>query len=176
VDLIHIREPGLDDRTLVEVVRAAVAATARTGASIVVNDRLDVALAAGAAGVHLRASAFPASRVRKLAPPGILVGRSVHSVEEARSAERDGACDYLVFGTVFASNSKPTGHPVAGVDALRAVCASVRLPVLGIGGITPALTPAIAAAGAAGLAAIGVFSEAPDLPALVRSLRQSFDT
>jgi thiamine-phosphate pyrophosphorylase len=176
VDLIQIREPGLDDRSLLEVVRAAVAATDRTAARIVVNDRLDVALASGAAGVHLRGTSFPASRARRVASPGSLIGRSVHSVTEAQAAERDGGCDYLVFGTVFASRSKPPGQSVAGVDALRVVCASVALPVLGIGGITPAVAPAVAAAGAAGVAAIGAFSDARDLPALVRSLRQSFDT
>ena len=176
VDLIQIREPGLDDRVLLNVVRAALAATAGTRARVVVNDRVDVALAAGAAGVHLRSTSYSAARARHVTPPGFLIGRSVHNMDEAEQAEQQGGSDYLIFGTVFASGRKPAGHRVAGPVALRSICALVSLPVLAIGGITPSLAPQIAAAGASGLAGIGLFADASDLPALVQELRQSFDT
>jgi thiamine-phosphate pyrophosphorylase len=176
IDWIQIREPGLDDRRLLALTRDAVAAVRGTPARILVNGRPDIALAAEASGVHLRANSMAASRVRPLVPREFVIGRSVHSPEEAMAAEADGGCDYLIFGTVFASASKPPGHPVAGLDALGRVCASVRLPVLAIGGVTIDRAPAVASAGAAGVAAIGLFADAADLSRTVAALRNAFDT
>lgn len=157
VDLIQVRERGLDDRDLLELVRRIIAA-ADGRARVVVNGRTDVALAAGAAGVHLPGDAPLASRVRTIVPPGFVIGRSVHGIDEAEAAERDGGCDYLILGTVFPSESKPANHPIAGLDGLRTVCAAVRLPVVAIGGMDAARARDAAAAGAAGLAAIGMFT------------------
>jgi thiamine-phosphate pyrophosphorylase len=103
VDLVQVRERDLDDRALLSLVRRAREAAAGTGARVVVNDRLDVALAAQADGVHLRADAFAASRARVMAPAPFLIGRSVHTRLEASDAADDGGCDYLFFGTVFPS-------------------------------------------------------------------------
>ena len=125
------------------------------------NARADIALAAGAHGMHLRGTSPSALRIRPIVGPRFLVGRSVHSVEEAEMAEASGGCDYLVFGTVFPSVSKTAGHAVAGVDALARVCARVRLPVLAIGGVTTANIDRIAATGAAGVAAIDLFASLP---------------
>jgi thiamine-phosphate pyrophosphorylase len=174
--LIQIREPGLDDRALFALVSRAVEATAGTPARVVVNDRADVAMAASAAGVHLRGSSVPASRVRALAPPAFLIGRSVHAVEEARAVEAEGGCDYLVFGTVFPSASKPAGHRPAGLSRLREVCDAVALPVLAIGGLTEGRAPAAARAGAAGLAAIGLFADPESAGTAVAAVRRAFDT
>ena len=91
-------------------------------------------------------------------PTGFSWDGPIHSVGEALAAAADGGCDYLVFGTVFESRSKPAGHPAAGLDALAEVCAAVSLPVLAIGGITAERVPDIVRAGAAGLAAIGLFA------------------
>ncbi len=168
VDLIQIREPDLDARALFELTRAALRAVAGTSARVVVNDRLDVALAAGAAGVHLRGNSFSAPDVRRLAAPPFLVGRSVHSEAEAAAVEAAGGCDYLLFGTVFPSLSKPAGHPIAGHEALGRVCARVRLPVLAIGGVSEATAPAALGAGAAGLAGIGLFEQADPAPLVAR--------
>jgi thiamine-phosphate pyrophosphorylase len=137
--------------------RAVSAETGKTETRTVINDRLDIALIAGADGVHLPGHAPGCRRVRAAAPPGFLVGRSVHSRQEAMAVEADGGCDYLVFGTVFPSVSKPTGHAVAGVNALAEVCAAVRLPVVAIGGMTLARLPEVVRAGAAGVAAIDLF-------------------
>ncbi len=174
--VLQIREPGLDDRQLLSLVQQAIAATATTAARVVVNDRTDVAIAASAAGVHLRDRSIAASRVRAVAPPGFLIGRAVHSVAAAREAEADGACDYLVFGTVFPSASKPPGHQAAGLRQLEAVCQSVRLPVLAIGGITPGRAAEVARAGAAGIAAIGLFATAASAGDAVDAVRRSFDS
>lgn len=176
VDLVQVRERRLDDRSLVALVRATIDAVAGTGARVLVNDRLDVAMAAGAAGVHLRGDSMAAADVRRLAPQGFIVGRSVHSVPEAEEVERGGGCDYLVFGTVFESASKPAGHAAAGVDALGRVCAAVALPVLAIGGVTLANAGLVAAAGAAGVAAIGMFARQPRVGETVRAVRALFDT
>jgi thiamine-phosphate pyrophosphorylase len=176
VDLIQVRERELEAGALAGLARQVIDAVSGTGARIVVNDRLDVALAAGAAGVHLRGDGLPAARVRTIVPPGFLVGRSVHAEEEAAEIEAAGGCDYLTFGTVFRSAGKPADHPIAGVDALARVCARVRMPVLAIGGVTLRVAAEIARARAAGIAAISLFQSEPDLVETVRRLRSMFDT
>jgi thiamine-phosphate pyrophosphorylase len=172
-DWVQIREPDLAASELFEVVTYAVAAVRGAATRIIVNDRLDVALAAGAHGVHLRGTSFDASRVRPLVVRGdFLIGRSVHSVEEARAAEDAGGLDYLIFGTMFTTTSKPEGHALAGVSALREAVAACRVPMLAIGGITLENVDRIAAAGAAGVAAIGLFLDSK--PDDIASIRRSF--
>lgn len=157
VDVIQVRERDLDDRALVALVRRILAAAAGTRARVIVNDRADVALAAGAAGVHLRADSVQASRIRAIAPPGFLIGRSIHAIAEADAAIDAGGCDYLLFGTVYPSMGKPDGHPVAGLARLAEVCRRSPLPVIAIGGVDRSRVPAIRDAGAAGFAAVGLF-------------------
>jgi thiamine-phosphate pyrophosphorylase len=159
VDLLQIREPDLTGAALVALVRDVRGRLAGREARVLVNERLDVALAAEADGVHLKADSLPTARVRREVPAGFLVGRSVHAVDEARAAEEDGA-DYVIFGTVFPSGSKPPGHRTAGLDALAAVAEAVRIPVIAIGGISLNTVAAAAEAGAAGVAAIGLFFDA----------------
>jgi len=158
VDLIHVREPHRTDADLVALTRRLVSAVGQTNTLVVVNDRVDVAIAAGAHGVHLRADSFSGDRVRRIAPPGFLIGRSVHGEDEAVAA-RSGV-DYLVFGTVYPTISKPGLAVPAGIAGLRAVCRRVSVPVLAIGGISSDNVGELAAAGAAGVAAIGLFTEA----------------
>ena len=160
VDLVQIRERDLDGGLLVDLVRRSVRAVQPTRTRVIVNDRLDVALAAGAHGVHLRHDSFPATRIRSMVPRGFLVGRSVHDVPSARSAAEAGGLDYLIFGSVFATASKP-GRAPAGLDALATIASATPLPVLAVGGITLARLPAVLEAGAMGVAAIGLFAEAP---------------
>jgi thiamine-phosphate pyrophosphorylase len=180
VTLVQIREPGLSDRALLTLVRRALEVVDRSRVAVVVNTRTDVALASRADGVHLRGDAMPASRVRTVTPERFLIGRSVHSVPEASDAEADGGADYLIFGTVFASARKDADHPVAGLEALRQVCRSVRLPVIAIGGIDAARAAEVAETGAAGVAAIGMFQAAGGYPdrmqQTVERIRQAFDT
>jgi thiamine-phosphate pyrophosphorylase len=162
VDLIQIRERGLDDRQLLALATRVRAVLSGTGSQTLVNDRTDVALAAGVDGVHLPARAISAASVRPIVPDGFLIGRSVHSEAEAVDTERAGGCDYLIFGSVFESTSKARGHAVAGLDALARTCSRVQLPVLAIGGITLAHLPAVVRAGASGVAAIGLFALATE--------------
>jgi thiamine-phosphate pyrophosphorylase len=158
VDLLQIREPDLSDATLASLTRAVLTATGGGGFRTILNDRTDVALATGAAGVHLPAAAPPAAAIRRLVGDRLIVGRSVHTGDDLTAVERDGGCDYLTFGTVFPSTSKPASHAAAGIPALTRACASIRLPVLAIGGVTVQSAAAAACAGAAGVAAIGLFA------------------
>lgn len=121
---------------------------------VVVSSRCDVALATGAAGVNLPESDISVADARALLGPR-LVGRSVHSIEAARQAEREGA-DYVIFGPVWESASHPDGKP-SGLDALAQLVRSVRIPVLAIGGVTEERVDEILAVGAAGYAAIRLF-------------------
>ena len=146
-----------------------------TRARILVNDRLDIALAAHSGGVHLGEQSLPpqeALRLRKaLDRKDFLIGVSCHSLEAAKQAERGGA-DYLFFGPVFATPSKAAYGAPQGLDRLREVCRAVTLPVLAIGGITPEKVAPCLSAGACGIAAIRLFQDTPDLPAVVQALKK----
>ena len=158
VHLIQIRERDLEGGPLAVLTRRCVDAVRGTRARILVNDRLDVALAAGAHGVHLRADSMDAARVRPIVPSGFLIGRSVHTLAEAVAVAGGGGLDYLIFGSVFETSSKP-GREGAGLDRLAQVAAATTIPVLAVGGISPSSTAGVARAGAAGVAAIGMFAE-----------------
>lgn len=168
--VVQIRERQFDDRALLAFTAQVIGAVRPAGAAVVVNDRTDVALAAGADGVHLKSDAPDPREVRGLVPPDFLIGRSIHGVAEARAAS---ACDYLLFGPVFPSRSKPADHPVAGLEMLAEVCRAAPVPVLAIGGITRERAGAVRGAGAAGVAAISLFAEAPDIAEATRALRDA---
>ena len=175
INWIQIREKDLEARALAELVRLACAATRETGASILVNDRLDVALAAGAAGVHLRETSLPVETVaewrRSAGRMEFRIGVSCHSLEAARAADGAGA-NYIFFGPVFATPSKAAFGAPQGIERLREVCRSVRVPVLAIGGVTVENAHSCFAAGAAGVAAIRLFQESQDVAAVVNRLRE----
>ena len=162
VHLVQVRERDLDGGPLTRLVRACVDAVRGTRARVLVNDRFDVALAAGAHGVHLRGDSFPASKVRACAPRGFLIGRSVHSVSNAIVAAEGDALDYLIFGTVFPSGSKPD-RPAAGLRELSAAASATRLPVLAIGGMTSGRIADVMRVGAAGVAGISMFDTPSDV-------------
>src|SRR5437867_13432343 len=149
VNMIQVREKDLSARELFDLVCRIKDLAAGSTTKILVNERLDIALAAGIDGVHLPEDGLPAGRVR---PHVRLLGASVHSVNAARGAEAEGA-DFVIFGPVFETPGK---QPV-GVAALGRVVLAVRIPVLAIGGITAANTAAVLDVGAAGIAAIRLF-------------------
>ena len=176
LDLVQIREKDLPARELLELVGAAVAAVGRgeSGATrVVVNDRLDVAWAAGAQGVHLGTRSLPAQVVRGMVSSDFLVGVSCHSLPEAVAAESAGA-DYLVLGPVFETPSKVAFGPPLGLGTLQQVTSRVRIPVLALGGITRERVRACREAGAAGVAGIRIFQECASLGALVAVLQALF--
>jgi len=157
VNVIQVRERDLEGDALAALVTRILEAVSGTATKVVVNDRADVALAAGAHGVHLRADSYSAARLRAIVPPGFLIGRSVHSGAEIDAAAAAGGCDYLSFGTLFASSGKPAGHPIAGLDALRDAVRRTAIPVIAIGGIDETALAGIEKTGAAGFAAVGMF-------------------
>ena len=157
VNLVQVRERNLDDRHLLALTRSIVRAVEGTAAKVVVNDRVDIAVAGGADGVHLRADSPAAEAVRAMVPEAFLIGRSVHGEGEAITAARTGV-DYLILGTIFPTASKPAGTAWLGLEALKRAAAAVHVPILAIGGITADNVRSVAAAGAAGFAAIGLFT------------------
>jgi thiamine-phosphate pyrophosphorylase len=171
--MIQIRERQFGDRELLDFARDIVEAVRPHGSIVTLNERTDIALAAGARGVHLKSNSPSVADVRRIVPAEFLIGRSVHSVEEAVTTAVTGGCDYLLFGTVFPSASKPTNHQIAGIDALERVCHSVSLPVMAIGGISVERARALARSGAAGIAAISLFAESTDIGRTVREVRDA---
>ena len=170
VDLIQIREKDLPTRELMEIVRHAMQATEGVPTRILVSDRLDVALALGAAGVHLGTQSLPARQVRGMAPGYFLMGVSCHSLEEAQAAEADGA-DYLLLGPIYETPSKMQYGPPLGLDKLREVTARVHIPVLALGGINVDRVKPCLECGAAGIAGISLFQSCPSMEERVRELR-----
>lgn len=183
IDLVQIRERDLEARALVSLVRRCVKAVEGTGTRVVVNDRADVAVAAGADGVHLRGDSMAAPAVRTLVDEGALIGRSVHTAAEAAAAHGAGGVDYCIFGTLYPSPSKPSAHPIATLEELSAACrAAAGIPMLAIGGMTVERASEAARAGAAGMAGIGLFvpprgvSADTHVRTLAAALRRAFDT
>jgi len=175
IDLVQVRERGLDGRTLARVVRACRERVTGSGTRLLVNDRLDVALGEGADGVHLPGHGLRPGEVRPCVPAGFLIGRSVHASDlDPRAVQ---GADFAIFGTVFPSGSKP-GVPGTGLEALAHAVHTLALPVLAIGGVDGSRLPGLAGTGAAGVAAIGWFStpSAEDLRRRVRLVHEAFDT
>ena len=186
VNWIQVREKDLSGKDVAALTRAALnrvskhSIDAQLDARIVVNDRLDVALAEHAGGVHLGENSLPIVEAERLLlashpghtqPRNFLVGISCHSIEAAQSADSAGA-DYIFFGPVFATPSKAAYGAPQGIDRLAEVCRSVNIPVLAIGGITLANISSCISAGAAGIAAIRLFQDTADPASIVRSIRQ----
>ena len=172
---LHLRGAGTEVRRLLELVRDLLPAARRTGSLLVVNDRVDVALAAGADAVHLGRRSLPPAAVRRIVDREVLVGASVHSVSEAREAGSGGA-DYLFVGTIYHSASHPAVE-ASGPGLVTEVSRTVDVPLVAIGGLEPGRVGEVAAAGAWGLAAVSGVWEAEDpggaVTAFLQALRRS---
>ena len=159
VNMVQLREKGLPGRDLLALAREVRKVT-RNGAIFIVNDRVDVAIAAGADGVQLGEQSMPISAARQVAGDDFLIGRSVHDLYGAEDAEREGA-DFLVVGTIFQSRSHP-GLAAAGTELITEIREHVSIPVIGIGGITSANASQVLEAGANGVAVIGAILDSVD--------------
>lgn len=166
---IQLRGKGQDARPLCELGRALLLETRTHGALLLVNDRLDVALAIGADGVHLGQDDLPCADARRIAGPGLIIGVSAESAELARKAERDGA-DYLGVGSVYATSSKADAGAPIGTEGLARVAESTPLPVVAIGGIGIANAAPCIDAGAQGVAVISAVIGTEDPEAAARAL------
>jgi thiazole tautomerase (transcriptional regulator TenI) len=170
VDVIHLREKHRTARELFDWGRALTQWTRETQTKIHINDRLDSALASQVAGVHLAYHSLPLEEAKKLLPEPMRVGISVHDLEEAKKAEADGA-DYVFFGHIYASSSKP-GIPPRGIGSLRMIVDSVKIPVIAIGGINENNLAEVLATGCSGIALISNIWEAKEPGEQVKTLRR----
>lgn len=171
VSLIQIREKEMNGGQMVRLTRAVLTAVAGTSCRVVVNGRLDVALAAGAHGVHLPGHGLPVSAVRRLAPSPLVVGVSAHTPDEVRAAGDAGA-DYIFYGPVFATASHP-GVAGIGPGGLQAALDAARVPVWAIGGINPLTVAGLDRLDLAGVACIRALLTADESTSVVRALAGS---
>jgi thiamine-phosphate pyrophosphorylase len=170
--MIQFRDKGGDLRHLYQQALAIRDLCRRHGALFIVNDRLDLALAVEADGVHLGHEDLPPRLARPLLKPGMLLGVSTHSVEEAREAESAGA-DYIGFGPIYPTGTKEKTRPVVGIEGIRAVKAAVKVPLLAIGGITLERVSAVMGAGADGVAVISAIVGSKDITDACRAFLQA---
>jgi thiamine-phosphate pyrophosphorylase len=170
---IQLRDKQASPLDLLAQAQALRGLTREHDALFFVNDRLDVALAVEADGVHLGPDDIPLAAARRAVPRGFLIGVSTDDPELAQTAEREGA-DYIGCGAVFGTTSKDVGGEAIGVTRLAHVASAVRIPVVGIGGVTISNVRQVAAAGARGAAVIGAVMQAPDVNDAVRALLDPF--
>lgn len=174
VSCVQLREKQLETRAFVERARALKAWLAPRGVPLIINDRVDVALAAGADGVHLGQQDLPLAEVRRLAPAGWIVGVSAESVEDAIHAVQGGA-DYIGASPVFATPTKADHAPPLGLDGLRRIRAAVKLPLVAIGGIHAGNARDVVRAGADGLAVVSAIVAADRPRAAAADLRREIE-
>ncbi len=171
--LIQIRERDLSARALTEFTREAIAVARPHGAKVFINDRLDVAIAAKADGVHLRVTSLAVADIYEVTKSNklgnFLIGASTHSLAEATGAQACGA-DFIVYGPVYDTPSKRDYGAPLGLEKLAEVCRAVELPVLALGGITLKNFQEPLQNGAAGIAAIGLFTDPPRLQTAVSTI------
>jgi thiamine-phosphate pyrophosphorylase len=174
IDLVQIREKRLTTRVLFELASRAASITRGTGTQLLINDRADVASAAGADGVHLTTQSVPADVVRSAFGQDVVIGVSTHSLDEAVDASQRGA-DFIVFGPVFDTVSKRSYGEPLGIDALaEAVSTLPDLPVIALGGIDLHSVGDCARAGAAGVGAIRMFDDPARLSDIAKEVRSKF--
>jgi thiamine-phosphate diphosphorylase len=171
--IVQLRMKGADAAAQLLIARALAPWCRARGVTFIVNDRVDVALAAAADGVHLGQDDVPLAAARALVSAGFLIGVSTHNEQQARAAIAGGA-DYIGFGPCFPTRSKTNPDPVVGCEALEKICALSPVPVVAIGGITLETVRQVANAGAAAAAIIRAVNQAKDITAAARSVSKAF--
>lgn len=167
VDLIQIREKYLSGKLLFALTQGVVDIARTASTKVLLNDRLDIALAAGADGVHLTATSIPVAAARRASSDDLIIGASTHSVAEIREAYRGGA-DFVIFGPVFPTPGKQS----VGIEALATACESADIAVLAIGGVDESNLEQIFAAGAAGFAAIRALNDVDSIYRILEKMRR----
>ena len=170
--VVQIREKTASSREFYDQAVAVKAVTDEYGVPLIVNDRVDVALAVGAAGVHVGQHDIPARVVRSIVGPDVVLGVSASNLREAVDAVRDGA-DYLGVGAMFATDTKAEAD-LTSMDELRAIRAAVSIPIVVIGGINMRTLPLFAGTGIDGLAVVSAILSQPDIEAAAREMREAF--
>lgn len=167
---LQLREKALDPAAFLEEARQMALLCGRYGVPLIINDNVEVALACGAAGVHLGQQDMPIAQARRMAGPDLILGASAHTVQEALEAQAAGA-DYLGVGAVFSTSTKADASPLP-LTTLREICAAVSIPVVAIGGITETNLLQLTGCGAAGVAVVSAIFGAPDPGAATARLVQ----
>ncbi len=173
VTLVQLREKTADSRQFLETALRVREVTDRYGIPLIINDRIDIALACNAAGVHLGQQDIPCKIAREILEPDKLIGVTAKTVEQAIQAERDGA-DYLGCGALFPSGAKPEAQPMT-LSTLSEILASVHIPVTAIGGINAENVHLPVEAGANGVAVVSAILGQPDVSAAARKLREKIE-
>jgi len=173
VGAVQLREKDLSGKKLFRLAESLRASTERLGALLLVNDRVDVALAVGADGVHLGLLSIPPREARRILGPRALIGCSTHNAGELREAEEGGA-DFATFGPVFPTPSKASFGPPVGVPAFAEACRTARIPVFALGGVKPENVAEVARAGGYGVALISGIMAAADPRAAAEDLKRRF--
>jgi thiamine-phosphate pyrophosphorylase len=169
---LQLRVKALSSADFFALARRVRARTRESGCTLIVNDRVDIALACDADGVHLGQDDLPLAVGRNLVGKNKIVGVSTHDLDQARQAEAGGA-DYVGFGPMFATSTKDTGYAARGIDGLREIRAAIKLPIVAIGGITEANVEQVWRAGADSAAIISDILRADDIPGkIARVLRR----
>lgn len=169
VRMVQIREKDLGTRDLIALAHSLLPLIKDHQGRVLLNDRIDLVIALGADGVHLRSDSLPVSVARRLLGTRYLIGISTHSVEEARIAEEEGA-DLIVLGPIFDTPSKRPYGPHLGVRVLHEACRTIRVPIFAIGGITPSRISDVLSSGAYGVAVISSILQARSIPDATRDL------
>ena len=170
VTMVQLREKDASTRDFYQVALEVQAITRRHGIPLVVNDRLDIALAIGADGVHLGQGDMPIEVARRLVGSRMFIGISAATAESALAAQKAGA-DYIGTGPVYPTGSKDDAGDAIGIAQLAAVCGAVSIPVVAIGGISAGNTPGIMESGADGIAVISAILSQPDITLAAKALR-----
>ncbi len=173
-DTIQYRQKSGSTREMIEIARNMKQLCSEAGVTFIVNDRLDVAIAAEADGVHLGQDDFPIPKARQLLGEGRIIGGSAATLDEARKCLSEGA-DYVGFGPVYPTSSKDDAGPVSGIDILKQVVEIIPLPIIAIGGVGPENIPDVMRAGARGIAVISAVCCQDDPEGATKSLYQALN-
>lgn len=173
VDMVQLREKNLETGEWLDLASELAKLCRRHRVIFIVNDRVDIAYASGADGVHLGQSDFPVALARKILGRKKIIGKSTHSLEEARKTNREDV-DYLAVGPIFWTTTKKIDQPV-GPELITQVRRFVKKPILGIGGINPDNAVQVKAAGATGVAVVSALMAAPDIASVARRFRKALD-
>ncbi|MGC9966570.1 MAG: thiamine phosphate synthase [Syntrophobacteraceae bacterium] len=174
VSMVQLREKNVGTREFLEQAFVLRQAASELGIPLIINDRVDIALACRADGVHLGQEDMHCAFARRIVGEDMIIGVSVSTADEALEAEADGA-DYLGVGPLYATATKPDALPATGLGVLRSIRRAVRIPLVGIGGITDANAGAVISAGADGVAVVSAIVASPDPAAAARALRSAID-
>ena len=173
VTCLQLREKEASAGEILALARTLLPLCRARRVPLLINDRVDIALAAGADGVHLGQDDLPLPEARALLGPDRILGATAHTVEEALRAQAEGA-DYLGVGAMFPTGTKTNTIPTSA-DTLKAICAAVSIPVVAIGGVTAQNLPTLAGTGIAGAAVVSAIFSQSDLTAAARTLRAAAD-